>query len=269
MDVVVEASGEARGGTYDETVEVRPGGCANVPVWVSREGGDAEAFGVRGDDAFGEFFEDALREEGVPSTLGVKEGETGLCVSVAEADERTMYTRRGVNDEVSFEDVAGWVPALEGAEILFVRGYALRKEPMRSVLFRLLEEVEGPEVWFNPGAPNLAALDDVTRLLPDVDLVVMNEEEERELTSVTPLEELLGAVREVVVTRGGEEATAHTRDGSVSVAPGEAEVVDVTGAGDAFAAGYAAAYMRGEPAEERLRSGHRTAAKAISRMGAI
>lgn len=269
VDVIVDAAGEARGGTYDEKVDVKPGGCANVPVWVSRDGGEAALYAVRGDDAFGTVFEQEVSRESVETNLKVKPGETGLCVSIAEADERTMYTRRGVNDDISFEDVEGWVDSMNGAEVLFVRGYALRRDPMRSVLFRLLEEVEGPEIWFNPGAPNLAALDDVTRLLPLVDLVVMNEEEERELTRETPMDELLGTVREVVVTRGSGEATAYVGMEDFSAAPEPVEVVDVTGAGDAFAAGYASAYMRGDSVEERLRNGHRIAGKAVSRMGAI
>lgn len=269
VDVIVRAGGDARGGTYDERLTVRPGGCANVPVWVSRDGERAELYAVRADDPFGQFFEEGVNDEDVGSNLSVREGDTGLCVSVAEAGERTMYTRRGVNDEIDFGDVEGWIPSMEAAEILFVRGYALRRDPMRSVLFELLEELEGPEVWFNPGAPNLAALDDVERVLEAVDLVVMNEEEAEALTGDGDLRGLLGSVDEVVVTRGEAEATALNSEEEVTLAPEPVEVVDVTGAGDAFAAGYASAYLRGEGLVERLRNGHRLAGMVVSRMGAI
>ncbi|MBS1263940.1 MAG: putative sugar kinase [Methanonatronarchaeales archaeon] len=269
VDVIVRTSGEARGGTYDGGVEVRPGGCANVPVWVARDGGDAELYAIRGDDPFGEFFERAVTEEGVGHGLKVKGGPTGLCVSIAEAGERTMYTRRGVNDSVEFGDVEPWLPSIEEAEILFVRGYALRRDPMRSVLLELLESLDGPEVWFNPGSPNLAALDDVMKLLPMVDLVVLNEAENEALTEKVPIEGLLSTVREVVITRGPGDAEAYAGGSKASVPPEPVEVVDATGAGDAFASGYASAYMEGEGMEGRLRNGHRLAGMAVSRLGAI
>lgn len=268
VDVVVEVSNEAKGGTYDGRIGTSPGGCANVPIWFSRDGGESEIYGIRGDDPFGEYFEESVEAEGVGCNLGIRDGPTGLCVSLSGGEERTMYTRRGVNDEVEFGDVAPHVDSINRADILFVRGYALRRDPMRSVLLALLDSVDGPEVWFNPGAPNLAGHEHVGRVLEYTDLLIMNRDE-AEVLAGGRQEELLTSVGEVVVTGGGDEANAINSSGSVSLRPEPVEVMDVTGAGDAFAAGYAAAYLRGEGTEERLRNGHLLASRAIGRMGAV
>ena len=110
-------------------------------------------------------------------------------------------------------------------------------------------------------------------LLPDVDILLGNETEALELTGEIDLEAALRALAKsvpvVALTRGAAGAIASDGNETVSVAAEPvAQVVDTTGAGDLFAAGFLLGLARERPLEECLRLGALAAAEVISHIGA-
>ncbi|WP_425583692.1 sugar kinase [Streptomyces macrosporus] len=104
------------------------------------------------------------------------------------------------------------------------------------------------------------------------DIVFVGADEARAAWGIDGVDALRSALPEpsvLVVKDGGRGATAHTVDGTVHVPAPSVEVIGPTGAGDAFAAGFLSATLRGLPLRARLRHGHLTAAAALTVPGDV
>jgi sugar/nucleoside kinase (ribokinase family) len=205
--------------------EARAGGqAANVAAWVVELGGSARFVGKRGADAAGELVAGDLLGRGV-EVRGPVEGRTGIVVSIACGGDRTMASDRGSAPELDERELEpGWFDC----DVLHVSGYSLHREPIASASSRAAELARGlgARVTLDLGA--WTAIDATFRervrtLAPDV--VFAGERESDEL----------GAVDAILVVKRG--AAGVVVDGEPYAAL-PATVVDATGAGDAFAAGY-------------------------------
>jgi ribokinase len=259
LDVVVRVDGPivADTDTYGHAW-VGPGGQAsNVAAWVAELGAPARLLARRADDTAGRLLAEDLARRGVEVAGPVREGSTGTVVSVASPDgRRTMLTDRGVSTDFAPEDLdPDW---LSGCETLHVPAYSLARDPIRATTLAAVSGArrEGARVSVDlssaallaEGGPELRHA--VGELEPDV--VFANEVEA----------ELFGAVdaATVVVKRGALGCSVHTRSETLDHPAGNVEVVDTTGAGDAFAAGF---LLGG--AETALAA----AARCVGKMGAV
>jgi ribokinase len=230
------------------------GAAANVAAWLARAGVPVTLVGRVGDDALA-----AVALGGLAGvTLQVArdlERPTGTCVVLVGPDgERTMLPDPGANDALA----PGELPA---GDVLHLSAYSLLRAGPRAAARAALESARAAGMAISLDAASAAPLAAEPRLAQwagEVDLLLANADE-------APLTGGIAA-RERVVKRGagGAEWTDGAR--SVTVPAPAAQVVDTTGAGDAFAAGFLSAWPG--PPEAALAAGARLAAEAVARPGA-
>ena len=226
LDVIVRTEEPlVTGDDRPATTLVGSGGqAANVAAWVAALGGSARFVGKRGEDPAGELVGAELRGYGV-DVVGPVEGRTGVVVSIAAAGERTMASDRGSAPDLSAHELeAAWFDC----DVLHISGYSLQREPIASAATRAAELARARGARVSVDLSTWSSIDDAFRarvraIAPDV---VFAGERERDT---------FGALEtDWIVKRGAEGVIAGGENhGAVAT-----EVVDATGAGDAFAAGY-------------------------------
>ncbi|MGH8993080.1 MAG: adenosine kinase [Acidimicrobiia bacterium] len=259
-------------------VEVSGGSAANTAAGVASLGGRSVFIGKVADDEMGGIFTHDLRATGVAyatrpvaSPLG-----TARCLILVTSDaERTMNTYLGVAAELGPDDVDPEVVA--SAAIAYVEGYLVGVGAAEAALARTvaLARAGGTTVALTLSDPLWVRLnrEAFSALLPEVDVLLANEEEALELTGATGLEAALAALAAacpvVAVTRGAKGVVA--TDGKETVAvPADPvdQLVDPTGAGDLVAAGFLFGRARDLPLETCCRLGTMAAAEVIGHFGA-
>jgi sugar/nucleoside kinase (ribokinase family) len=226
LDVIVALDGPlVPGDDRPARTRVAPGGqAANVAAWVAASGGRARFVGKRGADTAGALVAQELESAGV-EVRGPVAGRTGVVVSIAAGGDRTMASDRGSAPELAADELE---QAWFDCAVLHVSGYSLHREPVAVAAARGAELARGFGARVAVDLSTWSAIDDAFRsrvraLRPDI---VFAGERERE--AFGPLETtwvVKRGARGVVVD--GVEHAAHPSD-----------LVDATGAGDAFAAGY-------------------------------
>jgi ribokinase len=248
LDVIVRLEADLVPGDdrQAETLVAAGGQAANVAAWVAASGGSARFVGKRGADAAGALASHELERRGV-EVVGPAAGRTGVVVSIAARGERTMASDRGSAPELSEGELD---PAWFDCDVLHVSGYSLHREPLATATLRAAALARDAGARISVDLSTWTAIDDgfrerVQALAPDV---VFAGERERDVFG--PL------ATSWVVKRG---AAGVVVDGMVLDAV-PADVVDATGAGDAFAAGYLVGGAR---------VGLEAAARCVARLGAM
>jgi ribokinase len=261
LDVIVRLEQPLEPGT-DAAAQTRTGAggqAANVAAWAAALGAEARFIGKRGDDPAASLAAGELARLGVTVFGPVALGRNGVVVSiVGEEGERAMASDRGVAPTLSADELDPvW---FEGATQLHLSGYSLMSSPIDSAAVHAAELVRtgGGTVSIDLASRRVIAdfgpdrlRDVLVELRPE--LVFANEEERAEVGPEA-------APDATWVLKRGAAGAAVERDGRRSeFAAVPAEVVDTTGAGDAFAAGYLVGGI--ELALE-------TAARSVSNLGA-
>jgi sugar/nucleoside kinase (ribokinase family) len=279
QDVVARVDGPlAIGSDTPARIEWTGGGqAANTAAWFAAAEQSLEVVlvGRVGDDPAGRAAAAGLRALGVDARLAIDESlPTGTCLVLVGPDgERTMLPDPGANVALAPGDLDS--DLLRAGDHLHVAGYALVREGPRAGALAAVSSAKaaGASVSLDPSSAALLSEGLLRLVRGSVDLLLPNADEAAALSGVSDPEAaalaLAVASPEVVVTLA--EGGALWTDGAEVVrAPADPEVavVDSTGAGDAFAAGFIAARLRGAAPEPALRSGATLAARAIAAPGA-
>lgn len=256
------------------------GSAANTCAGIASLGGSAGFVGKVRDDRFGAHFADDLRAAGVvygvaPAADGP--GTARCYVLVTPDGERTMNTFLGASVGLLPDDLD---PALaETADVLFAEGY-IWDTPGAAATFSRAAAIARPaggRVAFTLSDPLCVDRHraEFLGLIRSglVDLVFANESEAKSLYETPDLDAALDALAAdaalAVVTRGADGAVIVSRAARTAVHAAPVErVVDATGAGDLFAAGFLLGYARGMDGAEAARLGALCAAEVIAHMGA-
>ena len=279
---VLDAEGATR--LYSHMRQAREtsgGSAANTMAGVAALGGRAGFVGQVADDQLGEIFAHDIRALGVEFLTPPKSGgePTGRCLILVTPDaQRTMNTFRGAAHELSRDALDP--DQIRDAAILYLEAYLWRSEGPREAMreaLRIAHEA-GRKVALT--LSDIACIgphrDDFLALIDSggLDLLFANEAEIQALAGAPGTDAAIAAVAGkvplIVVTCGAEGALAVERGRRVSVPAARIGrgVVDTTGAGDLFAAGFLVGCSQGRSLEDSLRIGSIAAAEVISHFGA-
>jgi sugar/nucleoside kinase (ribokinase family) len=257
---------------------LQAGGCAaNTAVDLARLGVRASVVGRVGDDPFGTFVADELRSKGVDVARITRAHGLGtsktVIVTVAGEDRRYIHTI-GANASVRAEDLDGVV--LAAGDVLYVGGYLVLPALEQEALAARLQAARaaGARTVLDVVVPSGvgAQFSQVERLLPHIDVFVPNQDEARALTGETEPYRQAGCFLDagasaVVVTRGLEGALLAVKGRVVELPAPAVDVVESSGAGDAFAAGFICGLVEGWPLERSFAFASAVGASACTALG--
>jgi len=260
--------------------EVSGGSVANSCAGVASLGGKAAYVGRVASDQLGEVFAHDIRAAGVTFAArpsGHADPPTARCLILITPDaQRTMSTYLGACVELTPDDID---PAeFAAAEVTYLEGYLWDPPKAKDAMLKAAQaaKVAGRRVALTLSDPfcvdrHRASFFEL--IDAHVDLLFANEEEAKSLTQSTNFEDaarlLQGRAKVVVITRSAQGSVILSGGEQIQVpAAPVAKVVDTTGAGDLFAAGYLFGYAHGRPATECARVGALAAAEVIGHFGA-
>ena len=280
VDVLASMSGPlAHGSDTPSRVTTAGGGsAANVACWLARLGVPTSFVGKVGDDPLGRESVASLHGCGVTTYVSHDhERTTGTCVVLVEpGGERSMLPDSGANTTLTPADLPQ--ETFRPGAHLHLSGYTLLNEGCREAALAAISMANAAGMTISVDPSSAAPLRSVgaARFLAwtrGVDLLLANRDEAAVLAGTADphqaAQQLGDDYREVVVKLGADGALWHRGFISAS-APAErgVEVVDTTGAGDAFAAGFLASWLLHPEPETALAAGNRLAARAVSVVGA-
>ncbi|MEV0127123.1 sugar kinase [Dactylosporangium sp. NPDC050688] len=262
------------------SVRVSGGGsAANTAAWLGSVGHPVVFAGVAGDDEPGTARLAELAAAGVTTSVRRVPGTvTGTVVVLASDAERTMFTDRGANRLLCPADVDRALDATPDARHLHLSAYVLFDPDCAPAGRHALRTARRRGLTTSLDAASAAPLQRLGEAfwasVPGVDLLFANLDEARVLagpggTAAQLAAALLDRAGAVVVKSGAGGATwaaPSTPAVHVPAAP-VARVVDPTGAGDAFAAGFLAAWLTGATPADALAGGARLGARAVAQVG--
>ena len=265
------------------------GSAANTAAWLATTGRPVTFVGVTGADPAGAELVAALCAGGVDCAVRRAGGAaTGTVVVLSTPAERTMLFDRGANALLAPADIDAALAGAPGAVHLHLSGYALFDPGTRPAARYALRAAAAAGLSTSVDAASAGPLARAGAAafrdwVAGTGVLLANEDEARVLTgtgpgTLVPPYRLLppagqppvpGDRAGVVLKRGAAGAAWAGRDGTAAEVPAEpVPVVDPTGAGDAFAAGFLHAWLAAAGPVDALRAGTRLGAAAVARAGA-
>jgi sugar/nucleoside kinase (ribokinase family) len=276
-DIVVTPLGNVtRDSDTTSHIRATPGGsAANQAAWLAVAGVDVR-FVARVGAADVERHRAELEAFGIEVVLiADADAPTGTIVVMLDAEGgRTMYTDRGANVRLTAVDVP--LSLLDDVDALHVNGYALFSESPRSAVLALIEEARRRGIVVAADPSSSAYLEELGPLTfltctRGAAVCVPNLDEGRVLTGKTEPHDVLATLcghYPVVTLKLGSAGVLVGDHGQVElIPPASSSVVDPTGAGDAFCAGFLTSWLDGNSATDAATSGSQLAARAVATQG--
>jgi len=259
--------------------EVSGGSAANTVVGLASFGASAGYIGRVADDQLGEVFVHDLRASGVRFDVAPADdgASSGRCIVMVTPDaQRTMCTYLGASAELAPVDIDEQM--ITESRILYLEGYLWDEPPAKEAMRRAISVAQdhGVRVAFtlsDPFCVERHRSEFLVLVEESVDVLFANEHEIIALYEVADFEQAVAAVRghcdTAALTRSALGSVVLDDSEIVTVAPAHVgEVVDTTGAGDQYAAGFLYGLLRGADASECGRLGSIAAAEVITHLGA-
>ena len=254
---------------------VSGGSVANSIVGLSQLGNKVGFIGKVSDDEFGSKYEKGLKIENVKYFYSKKKEElpTGTCLILVTPDsERTMCTFLGTAGKINENDISS--DAIKKSEIIFLEGYLWDEGEPKKAFDKAINSA-------NKVAMSLSDLFCVDRHKPHflnlvknkLDITFANEQEITSLIEAKNFDEIIRFAKQlnklIIVTRGEKGAVAVNGDEVIeSEVQKNLKIIDLTGAGDLFAAGFLHGYINKLSTKECLEKGTEMSSKVIQQIGA-
>ena len=251
------------------------GSVANSIVGLSQLGNEVGFIGKISDDELGLKYEIGLKKENVNFIYNKKKETlpTGTCLILITPDsERTMCTFLGTAGKINNNDVS--VEAVKKSEMTFLEGYLWDEGDPKMAFDKAIKNS-------NKVSMSLSDKFCVERHKPHflelvknkIDIIFANEDEITSLINAKNFDEVISFGKEIkkllIITRGGKGALSI--NGNIITEVGvnkDLKIIDLTGAGDLFAAGYLHGHLNNFSQEECLKKGTDMASKIIQQIGA-
>ena len=254
---------------------VSGGSVANTIAGLSRLGNKVGFIGKISNDELGYKYEEGLKKENIEYFYSKKKEilPTGTCLILITPDsERTMCTFLGTAGKINENDIN--VNAIKNSEILFLEGYLWDEGEPKRAFDKAMQ-------YSNKVGMSLSDLFCVERHKSDfldlvknkLDITFANEQEIMSLIKTKSFDEVIKFSKQlkklIVITRG-EKGAAAIQDNEVVECEIQKnlKIVDLTGAGDLFAAGFLHGYVNNLPLKESLNKGTEMSSKIIQKIGA-
>jgi len=254
---------------------VSGGSVANSIVGLSQLGNEVGFIGKVNDDDLGSKYEDGLKQENVKYFYSKKKEElpTGTCLILVTPDsERTMCTFLGTAGKINENDVSS--DAIKQSETILLEGYLWDEGEPKKAFDKAIQSA-------NKVAMSLSDQFCVDRHKPHflelvknkLDITFANEQEIMSLIDAKSFDEVINFSKSlgkiIVLTRGEKGAVAINGDEIVECGIKQGlKIVDLTGAGDLFAAGFLHGHVNNMSLKESLDKGTEMSSKVIQQIGA-
>ena len=259
--------------TIEKTIS--GGSVANSIVGMSQLGNNVGFIGKINNDDLGQKYEDGLKNENVNYLYSKKNEQmaTGTCLILITPDsERTMCTFLGTAGKINENDIDAEI--VKSCEITFLEGYLWDEGDPKKAFDKAI-------INSNKIAMSLSDLFCVERhktnfldlVKNKLDIVFANEQEILSLTDSKSFDDVISFSKEfkkeIIITRGEKGAVSITNNEVISCsAKNDLKIIDLTGAGDLFAAGYLHGYINKLSTKECLEKGTELSSKIIQIIGA-
>ena len=252
------------------------GAAANVASWLAFNKTPSYLVVRIGDDSAGQTLITELDSYGVEhSSRVIPNTNTGVVVVIVGSEgERTMFPDSGANSGLGLTDL----PDLSQFSAVYISAYSLINTQSRAGVLDIINSIKaaGLRIILDPATVGVlmeVGVKAATEWLDLIDTIILNEEESHFLTGKdNPVEaaaKLLERVNTVVIKRGSNGALGQVRGGQlIQVEAKKTTVVNTTGAGDAFAAGFISIWAENGPLIDALESGADLASHCVALVGA-
>ena len=254
---------------------VSGGSVANSIVGLSQLGNDVGFIGKISDDELGMKYENGLKDENVKFFFSKKKEKlpTGTCLILVTPDsERTMCTFLGTAGKINEKDVS--IEAITDSTIVFLEGYLWDEGDPKKAFDKAINHANKVAMslsdQFCVDRHKTSFLELVKNKL---DIIFSNENEIKSLIEAKNFDEVISFSKEIkkhlIITRG-EKGAISINNGKIFEieAKRNIKIVDLTGAGDLFAAGYLHGYINQFSPQRCLEKGTEMSTKVIQKMGA-
>ncbi len=250
------------------------GNSINVAVGAKMLGLSVAVYSEAGDDAGAEKIEKRLKQEGIDTKLLIKNKntETALHAVIVFAGERTIFSYHGKRNY----KIRSW----GNPKFIYYTSLGEGFETFQKELVSYIKKNSGVGLIFNPGTFHMVrGIEALKDILEVCDILILNKEEAERLTGASREDETVDLHKKLqalgpkltAITDGDNGATAY--DGKTlfkqEIYSDKRPVVDKTGAGDAFSAGFISALINGKKLDEALKWGAIDSGSQIKVVGPI
>ena len=254
---------------------VSGGSVANSMVGLSQLGNDVGFIGKINADDLGKKYEEGLTKENVKYLYSKKKeiSSTGTCLILITPDaERTMVTFLGIAGKISEKDIDE--KAIKESQMIFLEGYLWDEGEPKAAFIKAMSLSSKKAMSLSDQFCVKRHKDNFLNLVKDrLDITFANEQEIMSLINVNNFDEVITFGKQLgkllVITRG-EKGSIAIDNNEVTECDSKKnlQIIDLTGAGDLFAAGFLHGYINNFSIKESLLKGTEMSSKIIQKVGA-
>ncbi len=257
----------------EETVS--GGSVANSIVGLSKLGNNVGFIGKINDDYFGQIYEEGLKKENVDFIYSKKKEQmpTGTCLILVTPDsERTMCTYLGTAGKINENDIDN--KKIKETDITFLEGYLWDKGEPKKAFDKAIQSSKNIAMTLSDLFCVERHKEHFLELVKNqLNIVFANEQEIMSLIDTNKFNDVISFAKElnkvIIITRGSKGSMAINKENVFECpAQNNLKIVDLTGAGDLFAAGFLDGYIKKLPINDCLTEGTKMSSKVIQILGA-
>lgn len=281
MKLISEDEAKNLHSNIDAGAMISGGSAANTIAGLAVLGHKVAFIGKVKDDELGKIFESELKNLGVifntkKAPAGSGSLSTASCIVLTTPDaQRTMNTCLGIAGELSSDDIESNL--IEKSEVVYIEGYLWDQEIAKKAINKALEisEKTGSKVAFSLSdsfCVERHRVEFIDIIDSFADIVFANESEIMSLFCTDDFGAAISKCREltavIAITRSEKGSVIISGKETVEVNAIKTDIVDSTGAGDLYAAGFLSGYVKGRPLQECGKIGSVLASEIITHVGA-